>query len=104
VRNGTREGHEYRLLGSLRGEHKRLECLHVTLSEKSQTYPLFQHPGTEFIYMLEGVMDYSHSRSVYRLHPGDSLQIDGEGAHGPVDLVELPIRFLSVIAFPDSQV
>ena len=83
VRNGTREGHEYQLLGSLRGEHKRLECLHVTLSEKSQTYPLFQHPGTEFIYMLEGVMDYGHSRSVYRLHPGDSLQIDGEGAHGP---------------------
>ena len=54
--------------------------------------------------MLEGVMDYSHSRSVYRLHPGDSLQFDGEGAHGPVDLIEVPIRFLSVIAFPDSQV
>src|SRR5215213_1906532 len=89
VRNGTKEGLEY---------------LHVTLSEKSQTYPLFQHPGTEFIYMLEGVMDYSHSRSVYRLHPGDSLQFDGEGAHGPVDLVAVPIRFLSVIAFPDSQV
>lgn len=104
VRNGTREGHEYELLGSLRGEHKRLECLLVTLSEKSKTYPLFQHPGTEFIYVLSGVMDYAHSRSVYRLHPGDSLQFDGEGAHGPVDLVEVPIRFLSVIAFPDSQV
>jgi transcriptional regulator with XRE-family HTH domain len=104
VRNGTKEGHEYQLLGSLRGEHKRLECLHVTLSAKSATYPLFQHPGTEFIYMLEGVMDYGHSRSVYRMHPGDSLQLDGEGAHGPVDLVQVPIRFLSVIAFPDSQV
>jgi transcriptional regulator with XRE-family HTH domain len=104
ARSGTMEGHEYQLLGSLRGEHKRLECLHVTLSEKSQTYPLFQHPGTEFIYMLQGVMDYGHSRSVYRLHAGDSLQFDGEGAHGPVDLVKLPIRFLSVIAFPDSQV
>jgi transcriptional regulator with XRE-family HTH domain len=104
VRNGTKEGHEYQLLGSLRGEHKRLECLHVTLSAKSSTYPLFQHPGTEFIYMLEGVMDYGHSRSVYRMHPGDSLQLDGEGAHGPVDLVQVPIRFLSVIAFPDSQV
>lgn len=104
ARNGTREGHQYELLGSLRGEHKRLECLLVTLSEKSRTYPLFQHPGTEFIYLLEGVMDYAHSRSVYRLHPGDSLQIDGEGAHGPADLIELPIRFLSVIAFPDSQV
>ena len=104
VRTGTREGHEYELLGSLRGEHKRLECLLVTLSGKSKTYPLFQHPGTEFIYVLEGVMDYAHSRSVYRLHPGDSLQIDGEGAHGPADLIEVPIRFLSVIAFPDSKV
>ena len=104
VRTGTREGHQYELLGSLRGEHKRLECLLVTLSAKSETYPLFQHPGTEFIYVLEGVMDYAHSRSVYRLHPGDSLQIDGEGAHGPADLIDVPIRFLSVIAFPDSQV
>ena len=104
VREGSREGHEYELLGSLRGEHKRLECLLVTLTEKSVTQPLFQHPGTEFLYMLEGVMDYAHSRSVYRLSPGDSMQLDGEGVHGPVDLIELPVRFLSVIAFPDSAV
>jgi hypothetical protein len=54
--------------------------------------------------MLEGEMDYGHSRSVYRLTPGDSLQMDGEGAHGPVELVDVPIRFLSIIAFPDSSV
>jgi transcriptional regulator with XRE-family HTH domain len=104
VRNGSQVGHEYQLLGSLRGEHRRLESLYVTLTEKSRTYPLFQHPGTEFIYLLDGVMDYGHSREVYRMHPGDSLQMDGEGLHGPVELVELPIRFLSVIAFPDSTV
>ena len=104
VRNGTQVGHEYVQLGSLRGEHKRLESLMVELSADSEVYPLFQHPGTEFIYMLEGVMEYGHSRSVYRLEPGDSLQLDGEGAHGPTALVEVPIRFLSVIAFPDSQV
>jgi len=102
VRAGTKEGHEYELLGSLRGEHRRLECLLVTLTEESETYPLFQHPGTEFLYMLEGMMDYSHSRSVYRLGPGDSLQLDGEGMHGPAELVSLPIRFLSVIAFPEA--
>ncbi|MER6526132.1 XRE family transcriptional regulator [Streptomyces sp. NPDC001508] len=102
VRSGSQVGHDYKLLGSLRGEHKRLECLLVALTAKSQTYPLFQHPGTEFIYMLEGVMDYGHGRSVYRLKPGDALILDGEGAHGPVDLVDLPIRFLSVIAFPDG--
>jgi len=102
VRNGTQVGHQYQLLGTLRGEHKRLESLMVTLDTTSKVYPLFQHPGTEFIYMLEGVMDYGHSSSVYRLAPGDSLQLDGEGAHGPVELVEVPIRFLSVVAFPDS--
>lgn len=102
VRNGSQVGHDYRLLGSLRGEHKRLECLMVTLNEASEVYPLFQHPGTEFIYMLEGVMDYGHSRSVYRLEAGDSIQFDGEGAHGPTALIEMPIRFLSVIAFPDA--
>jgi hypothetical protein len=29
-------------------------------------------PVRQALLMLEGVMDYSHSRSVYRLHPGDS--------------------------------
>jgi transcriptional regulator with XRE-family HTH domain len=104
VRNGTQVGHEYHLLGSLRGEHKRLECLMVTLTEDSEIYPLFQHPGTEFIYMLDGVMDYSHGRSEYRLEPGDSLQFDGEGVHGPIRLINLPIRFVSVIAFPDGTI
>jgi transcriptional regulator with XRE-family HTH domain len=102
TRNGTRQGHSYELLGALRGEHKRLECLMVTLSQASEVYPLFQHPGTEFLHMLDGVMDYGHGRSVYRLEPGDSLTLDGEGPHGPVTLVELPIRFLSIIAFPDG--
>ena len=102
VREGTQAGHEYELLGALRGQHKRLESLLVTLTEASESYPLFQHPGTEFIHLLEGVMVYGHSHSEYRLSPGDSLQFDGEGAHGPIELVELPIRFLSVIAFPDN--
>ncbi|WP_332667249.1 helix-turn-helix domain-containing protein [Aeromicrobium sp.] len=102
TRNGTRQGHSYELLGALRGEHKRLECLMVTLTEHSEVYPLFQHPGTEFIHVVEGVMEYGHGRSVYRMEAGDSLTIDGEGPHGPVALVELPIRFLSVIAFPDD--
>ena len=35
----------------------------------------------------------------YRMRPGDALQLDGEGAHGPQALVEQPIRFLSVVAY-----
>lgn len=104
ARHGTQEGHEYELLGSLRGQHKRLESLMVTLTEDSVSYPMFQHPGTEFIHVVEGRMVYGHARETYALGPGDSLQFDGEGAHGPVELTELPVRFLSIIAFPDSTV
>jgi transcriptional regulator with XRE-family HTH domain len=102
VRRGTQRGHEYRQLGSLPGEHKRLESLLVTLTESSEVNPLFQHPGTEMIYMIEGEMVYGHGRSTYRLAPGDTLQFDGEGAHGPLELIRVPITFISVIAFPDS--
>jgi transcriptional regulator with XRE-family HTH domain len=101
VRRGSRVGHHYELLGALRGPHKRMEAVLVTLTESSEVFPLFQHPGTELIYMLEGVMVYGHGEAHYTMRPGDALQLDGEGTHGPQELVELPIRFLSVTAFGD---
>ncbi|MFI7704095.1 helix-turn-helix domain-containing protein [Nonomuraea sp. NPDC049480] len=100
-RRGSRVGHHYELLGALRGPHKRMEAVLVTLTESSEVFPLFQHPGTELIYMLEGVMVYGHGEAHYTMRPGDALQLDGEGTHGPQELVELPIRFLSVTAFGD---
>ncbi len=103
VGRGTRVGHHYELLGTLRGQHKRLEPVLVTLTEKSEPYPLFQHPGTELLYMLEGVMIYGHGENEYTMRPGDTLLLDGEGLHGPHDLVRLPIRFLSVTAYPGSH-
>ncbi|WP_067532149.1 helix-turn-helix domain-containing protein [Nocardia crassostreae] len=103
VGRGTRVGHHYELLGALRGQHKRLEPVLVTLTEASETFPLFQHPGTELIYMLEGVMVYGHGDSEYTLRPGDTLLLDGEGTHGPNNLVRLPIRFLAVTAYPDNH-
>lgn len=99
VQRGTRVGHDYVLLGALRGPHKRMEAHLVTLTERSEVFPLFQHPGTELLFMLEGEMVYGHGEAAYRMRPGDALQLDGEGAHGPQELVELPIRFLSVVAY-----
>jgi len=103
VGRGTRIGHHYELLGALRGQHKRLEPVLVTLTDASEVFPLFQHAGTEMLYMLEGVMVYGHGESEYTLRPGDSLLLDGEGLHGPHELVRLPIRFLAVTAYPDES-
>lgn len=103
VGRGTRVGHHYELLGGLRGQHKRLEPVLVTLTDDSEVFPRFQHPGTEMLYMLEGVMVYGHGNAEYTLRPGDCLLLDGEGIHGPHDLVRLPIRFLAVTAYPDNH-
>ncbi|MFJ2344671.1 helix-turn-helix domain-containing protein [Streptomyces antimycoticus] len=102
VRRGTRIGHEYALLGALRGSNKRMEALEVTLTESSEVFPLFQHGGTELIYMLDGVMVYGHGKSSYTLRAGDALQFDGEAPHGPEKLITLPVRLLTVTAFGDT--
>ncbi|ROZ98981.1 XRE family transcriptional regulator [Gordonia sp. OPL2] len=103
VGRGTRVGHHYELLGGLRGQHKRLEPVLVTLTDDSEVFPRFQHPGTEMLYMLEGEMVYGHGNAEYTLRPGDCLLLDGEGIHGPHDLIRLPIRFLAVTAYPDNH-
>jgi transcriptional regulator with XRE-family HTH domain len=101
VRRGSHQGHLYELLGALRGPHKRMEAVLVTLTEASEVFPLFQHPGTELLYMLDGEMVYGHGEASYTMRAGDALQFDGEGAHGPESLAALPARFLSVTAYGD---
>jgi transcriptional regulator with XRE-family HTH domain len=99
VRKGTRAGHTYELLGSLRGPYKRIEPLLVSLVERSEVFPLFQHAGIELLYMLEGVMEYSYGREPFRMERGDTLQFEGDIPHGPTKLVKLPIRFLSITMY-----
>jgi transcriptional regulator with XRE-family HTH domain len=102
VARGNRVAHEYVLLGQLRGPHQ-LEARLVTLTERTEVFPLCQHSGTELLFMLEGKMIYGHGEATYTLGPGDALQLDGEGVHGPQELLTLPIRFLSVVAYGDAQ-
>ena len=103
VRQGTRSGHQYQLLGSLRGTGRQLEPLLVTLTAREEVFPLFQHDGSELIYMLSGVMEYGYGSSRYTLAEGDALQFDGGVPHGPTGLVELPVRFLSVKVVSDHD-
>jgi len=91
-------GHHRQQLGTMRGQHRRMTPQLVTLTEAASELPLYQHPGTEFLYMLSGLMAYGHGRAVYPLEPGDALQFDAQAPHGPVELVKLPVRFLSVTA------
>lgn len=103
LHEGTRDGHVYEDLGSLRGKTRIIEPMMVTLESSDEVFPLFQHEGVEFLHMLEGAMDYGYGPKNYRLGAGDTIQIHGEVAHGPVKLVELPVRFMSVKVFPAAD-
>jgi transcriptional regulator with XRE-family HTH domain len=93
---GAGPGHRYQSLGTMRAPHNTLETLLVTLTQRADAFPLYQHAGSEFIYMIAGRLEYMYGDSRYLLEPGDSMQFVGEVPHGPHALIELPIQFLSV--------
>jgi transcriptional regulator with XRE-family HTH domain len=98
-RRGTRAGHQYQLLGHTMRKNIAVEPYMITLTADSDVFPLFQHAGIEFLYMLEGEVGYRHGDKTYPLTPGDSLYFDANVPHGPEELRKLPIRFLSIIAY-----
>ena len=59
-------------------------------AESTEVFPLFQHPGIEILYMLDGTMEYSYGREHYRMERGDTLQFEGDIPHGPTKLMKLP--------------
>lgn len=97
-RRGSRSGHVYQLLGASLRNKVRMEPYLITLTGDSDAYPIFQHAGVEFLFMLEGCVVYRHGDKNYRLDPGDALFFDAEAPHGPLELVKLPCRYLSIIA------
>lgn len=98
-RRGTKSGHQYQLLGhSFPGDFA-CEPYLVTLSKGAESAPNFRHDGMEFIFILEGEVDYRYGNKIYPLKPGDSLFFNAQSAHGPEELRKLPVKFLSIIVF-----
>ncbi len=102
-RRGSGAGHEYQLLGHTIGKPYTIEPYLITISDLSEVFPVFQHAGTELIYMLEGKVTYRHGDKNYLLEPGDSMFFDAEASHGPDEILELPCRYLSIIVSQSSD-
>ena len=84
-------------------QQKIFEPFLVSLEEQNEEFPPFEHPGTEFIYMLEGIVEYSVGGESFVLEPGDSLTFRGELPHRPEKLIRMPIRFLAIIHYGNSE-
>lgn len=102
VRRGTKKGHTYHLLAVDRGPRRVFEPFLVTLTDKSEVFPGFEHPGIEFIYFLEGRLRYRHGKQSYLVGPGDALTFRGSVPHGPDSLIKLPIKMLAIIIYDEE--
>lgn len=104
-RAGTRAGHQYNLLGHIGANNSGVivEPYLIVLSNESDTFKTFQHDGIEMIYMLEGIVGYRHGSENYRLEPGDTLFFDADAPHGPEELIQFPIRYLSIISYKQDN-
>jgi hypothetical protein len=98
-RRGTKAGHQYQLLGHSISGNLVVEPYLITLSDEAEPYPVFQHAGIEFIFMLTGAVTYRHADKTYRLRPGDALMFDSSAPHGPDELTKLPMTYLSIIVY-----
>src|SRR3979411_968369 len=99
-RRGTKSGHKYDLLGhSLAGEIG-VEPYLINLAEDAVPYTQFRHAGVEIIYMLSGKVRYRHADRTYRMEPGETLFFDAAARHGPEELVQAPMQYLSIIIYP----
>ncbi|WP_168788641.1 helix-turn-helix domain-containing protein [Paraburkholderia aromaticivorans] len=103
VRRGTTKGHTYHLLAYDQGPVKLFEPFLISMDDEAEIFPTFEHPGTEFIYMLQGKMEYRHGSRSYLLQPGDSFTFRGSVPHGPERLIKLPIRFITIIMYGQTQ-
>jgi transcriptional regulator with XRE-family HTH domain len=99
-RRGSAKGHRYQLLGHALRPEVGVEPYLITLDKESDAYPVFQHEGVEFLYMLQGAVTYTHGDRTYDMAPGDSLFFDAAIPHGPLRLTRLPAVYLSVIVTP----
>ena len=96
-RHDNRIGHQYQLLGHVFHSDIKLEPYLITLTKETEEFPLIFHEGIEFMYILEGEMMYQEGERTYHMCPGDSLYFDPSAPHGPVELISLPLKMLTVI-------
>ena len=81
-----------------------LEPFFVTLESQADSgeSPIL-HTGLEFVYCLEGEMEYVVEGQTFRLHPGDSLLFEARLPHRWRNSGSLPSRFLLLLCPADER-
>ncbi|MDW7645021.1 MAG: cupin domain-containing protein [Desulfuromonadales bacterium] len=55
------------------------------------------HDGEEFLFLLEGQLEFRYGDQVMQLNPGDSVYYDSSEPHGYIATTDLPTRAVAVL-------
>ena len=61
----------------------------------------YRHPGEEFIYLVEGELEFHYAGETMLLKPGDSVYYDSSEPHGYVSVGDRKARAVAVLHSPD---
>lgn len=89
--------YKYELL--VRGRKRRdMQPMVIAVDGRTYRFKLMDHSGEQFVYMLEGEMDYVVGDRVYTVHPEDCLYFDARLLHGPKLKKNQKARYLVVFS------
>jgi mannose-6-phosphate isomerase-like protein (cupin superfamily) len=80
--HGSSLNYQYELLapGSKRRD---MQPMLVSIDGSDSRFGLQQHAGEQFIFMIEGSMQYVVGERSFKVEPGDVLYFDARSPHGP---------------------
>jgi transcriptional regulator with XRE-family HTH domain len=77
---------------------KKVEPFLVEFEQRDWDSSLFySHEGVEFLYLLDGELEFHYADEVMRLYPGDSIYYESSEPHGYVSVGEIRARAVAVL-------
>jgi transcriptional regulator with XRE-family HTH domain len=80
--HGSSLNYQYELLAPS-SRRRDMQPMLVTIDGSNSRFGMQQHAGEQFIFMLDGTMDYVVGDQTYRVESGDVLYFDARSPHGP---------------------
>lgn len=87
--------YNYEVLVPRRGA-RQMQPVMISIYGRHTKFELRRHPGEQFIYMMEGELDYVCGNEDFTLHPGDCLYFNARIPHGPKAKRNQKARYLAV--------
>ena len=77
---------------------KKVEPFLVEFEQRAWDDSLFySHEGVEFVYLLDGELEFHYADEVMRLYPGDSIYYESSEPHGYVSVGDVRARAVAVL-------